>query len=60
MPHHQCLAPGDREAYQTLQPGDDLDGEDVLPGFRYPVASVFGQGGSSVFNGDEANGQARP
>jgi hypothetical protein len=25
---------------------DDLDGEDVLPGFRYPVAGVFGQGGS--------------
>ena len=38
--------PGDQEPHQTLQPGDDLDGEDVLPDFRYAVANVFGQGGS--------------
>jgi Uma2 family endonuclease len=46
----------DREPHQTLQPGDDLDGEDVLPGFHYPVANIFGQGGSSVFGGDESAG----
>jgi Uma2 family endonuclease len=48
-PRHRTIDvwhPGDREPHQTLQPGDDLDGEDVLPGFRYPVANVFGQGGS--------------
>ena len=26
---------------QTLTPGDTLDGEDVLPGLRLPVAEIF-------------------
>jgi hypothetical protein len=26
---------------RQLGPGDELDGGDVLPGFRYPVAEVF-------------------
>ena len=33
--------PGDTVPRQTLHPGDDLDGADVLPGFRYPVARAF-------------------
>jgi hypothetical protein len=32
--------PGDQEPRQ-LGPGDELDGGDVLPGFRYPVAEAF-------------------
>jgi Uma2 family endonuclease len=32
--------PGDQEP-RTLGMRDDLDGEDVLPGFRCPVAAVF-------------------
>ena len=35
--------PGDTVPHQTLHPGDDLDGADVLPGFRYPVARAFKQ-----------------
>jgi Uma2 family endonuclease len=31
----------DQEARQTLRPGDDLDGDDVMPGFRYPVSNLF-------------------
>jgi hypothetical protein len=34
--------PGDQEARLTLRPGDDLDGDDVMPGFRYPVSKLFG------------------
>jgi hypothetical protein len=26
---------------RTLNAGDTLDGEDVIPGFTYPVAEVF-------------------
>ena len=26
---------------QLLGPGADLDGEDLLPGFRYPIADLF-------------------
>lgn len=33
--------PGDQEPTRTLRPGDDLDGDDVMPGFRYPVAKAF-------------------
>ena len=33
--------PGDMVPRQTLHPGDDLDGADALPGFRYPVARAF-------------------
>ncbi len=33
--------PQDRLPARTLRPGDDLDGEDVLPGFVYPVARAF-------------------
>lgn len=32
---------GDRRPATTLHEGDDLDGEDVVPGFRYPVADIF-------------------
>jgi Uma2 family endonuclease len=31
--------PGQPE--RVLRPGDVLDGEDVLPGFRLPVADIF-------------------
>jgi Uma2 family endonuclease len=27
---------------RILQPGDDLDGGDVIPGFRVPVQDLFG------------------
>lgn len=33
---------GDQEPRQTLRPGDELDGDDVMPGFRYAVSNVFG------------------
>jgi Uma2 family endonuclease len=33
--------PGDQEPHRTLRPGDNLDGGDVMPGFRYPVAKLF-------------------
>jgi Uma2 family endonuclease len=41
--------PAEREVYayesptiiRVLQPGDDLDGGDVLPGFRLPLATLF-------------------
>jgi Uma2 family endonuclease len=33
-----CHSPTRR---QLLGPGGDLDGEDLLPGFRYPVADLF-------------------
>ena len=32
---------GDQASRQTLRPGEDLDGGDLLPGFRYPVAKAF-------------------
>ena len=34
--------PGDQAPRQTLRPHDELDGGDVMPGFHYPVADVFG------------------
>ena len=34
--------PGDDEPSGTLGPGDELDGDNVMPGFRYPVSRVFG------------------
>ncbi len=34
--------PGDQAPRRTLYPGADLDGGDVLPDFRYPVAKAFG------------------
>jgi len=33
---------GDGEPGGTLGAGDELDGDDVMPGFRYPVSRVFG------------------
>ncbi|HVA90228.1 MAG TPA: Uma2 family endonuclease [Chloroflexota bacterium] len=33
--------PGDSEPSATLGIGDTLDGEDVIPGFSYPVAALF-------------------
>lgn len=33
--------PGDQHPTRTLAESDTLDGEDVLPGFTYPVAKVF-------------------
>ena len=30
-----------RRPRQRLSPEDSLDGEDVLPGFSYPVADIF-------------------
>lgn len=44
-PRHQTIdvwRPGDQEKRQTLRSGDELDGADVMPGFRYPVSKVFG------------------
>lgn len=44
-PRYQTIdvwRPGDQEKRQTLRPGDELDGADVMPGFRYPVSKVFG------------------
>jgi Uma2 family endonuclease len=32
---------GDREPRHALRSGDELDGGDVMPGFRYPVSNVF-------------------
>ena len=34
--------PGDQEPRRKLQPGEELDGEDVMPGFHYPVSRAFG------------------
>ncbi len=34
--------PGDQTPRRTLRPGADLDGGDILPDFRYPVAKAFG------------------
>jgi len=33
--------PGDRQAAATLSVGENLDGEDVVPGFSHPVADLF-------------------
>jgi Uma2 family endonuclease len=33
--------PGDTQPSATLGDGDMLDGENVVPGFSYPVASLF-------------------
>lgn len=33
--------PGDHALHRTLRPGENLDGEDVLPGFHYPIAKAF-------------------
>jgi Uma2 family endonuclease len=32
---------GDRQPARTLGVGDILDGENVVPGFTYPVANLF-------------------
>lgn len=37
----EAWRPGDQTPHRTLRPGEDLDGEDVLPGFRYPVGKAF-------------------
>ena len=47
------IYPFEREVYayesptiiRVLQPGDDLDGGDVLPGFRLPLATLFEEEG---------------
>lgn len=33
--------PGDRRPSSTLRADDSLDGEDVVPGFRHPIADIF-------------------
>jgi hypothetical protein len=33
--------PGDEQPSRTLYSGDLLDGEDVVPGFAYPIARLF-------------------
>ena len=42
--HDRRLAvwrPGDEKPSRTLREHDRLDGEEVLPGFTYPVAELF-------------------
>jgi len=44
-PRYQLIdvwRPGDQEPGQTLRAGDELDGDDVMPGFRYHVSRIFG------------------
>jgi Uma2 family endonuclease len=38
-------------AVRILQAGDDLDGGAVLPGFRLPLAELFGDGGQPAAGG---------
>ena len=43
-PRRKCIDvwhPGDLRPSLTLKIGDELDGEDVIPGFRYPLARLF-------------------
>ena len=51
--HVWVVYPGQCKVYvyrsttiQVLAPGDELDGGDVLPGFRYSVSDLFAKAGS--------------
>jgi Uma2 family endonuclease len=41
---------------RILQRGDDLDGEDIIPGFRIGVTTLFAEGGEPVDDGVIADG----